>query len=191
MRRRSKRTVNHHHLKSLVPVKGNRSRPVFPERRYEVAGRILRVTTYVPRPVAHRVRREIYPYPYPKQIQKKGRSVRVSLKPLRGPYVKAVVRIRLPRRLPAVRGSYVTVRPKLLTIHSRNQLERTINAQEYNRRRYAERKGNKRKAWHGQLDSRGNSYLGIAAHASRSGKSIDQIGNAALAARAIAGKKGR
>lgn len=189
MARRLKKNVSHY-KNALVPSQRRWSRPIFPEKRYEVAGSILRITTYVPRPVAQRVRREIYPYPYPNQKQKRGRAIRLALAPTRGPYVKATVRIRMPRRLPIVRGSYVSVTPKLVTIHSRNQVERLENAQERNRRRYTERKGFHRKGRYGQLDSPGSRRLGIVAKVAQRGGSVDQIADAALAARAMS-LKGR
>lgn len=189
MSRRSKKHVSFNPKKSLVPALRNRNRPVFPERRYEVAGSILRVTTYLPRSVVSQTRREIYPYPYPNQKQKRGRAIRLSLRPARGPYVKATVRIRMPRRLPVARGSYVSLSRNMLNIHSTNQVERTINAQEFNRRRYSEYKSNHRKGRNGQLDSPGSTHLGIVAHAYRRGHTIDKIGDAAMVARAIANSK--
>lgn len=183
MRRHLKRNVR---KVSLFPSQRKWSRPIFPEKRYEVAGSILRITTYLPRPVALKARREIYSYPYPRQRQKRGRTIRLSLRPTVGRFVKTVVRIRLPRRLPRVRGSYVSLANGSLNIHSTNQVKDVLNAQEYNRRRYGERKGNVRKGRYGQLDSPGSLKSGGVAYASRSGHSIDQIADAALVSRALA-----
>lgn len=176
---------------SLVPSQRRWSRPIYPEKRYEVAGSILRITTYLPRSVARRARREIYPYPYPKQRSKAGRSIRLSLRPSSGPLVKATVRIRMPRRLPVVGASYVSLSDGRMTIHSRKQLRRLQDAQEFNRRRYTEHKGNYRKGRYGQLESGGSQRFGLVANAVRRGDSIDKIGDAALVARAIGTSKGR
>lgn len=175
MRRRSKRNVKNQldHYSADLNIK----------RPYK--GRVFTVTTYLPRPVAYKVRREIYPYPYPNQLQKRGRVIRLALRPSRVPYVKAKVRIRLPRQLPLVRGSYVSLTGDRLNIHSYRQVKGLINAQEFNRRRYSEYKRNHRKASHGQLDSRGSQRLGLVANASRRGYSIDKIADAALVARAL------
>lgn len=170
---------------SLVPSQRKQSRPVFPEKRYEVAGRVLSVTTYLPLSVARRVRRKIYPYPYPSQKRLAGRAIRVSLKPSSQKMVKATVKIRLPKVLPKVYGSYVALSDGRMTIHSRKKLKEVIDAQEFNRRRYAEHKGNHRKARYGQLDSGGSQRFGSVAESYRRGDTIDKIADAGLAARAI------
>lgn len=146
---------------------------------------MLYVKTYVPRSVAFKARREIYPYPYPSQIQKRGRVVRVPLALRRERFVPVTVAIRMPRQLPVVRGSYVSLSRNRINIHSRKQVERLEDAQERNRRRYVERKGNHRKARYGQIDSRGAAHLGIVAESFKRGNSIDQIADAALVARAL------
>lgn len=148
-------------------------------------GRVFTVQTYLPRPVALQARREIYPYPYPKPLQKRGRTIRLALRPTHARLVPAKVKIRLPRRLPLIGGSYVSLADGRINIHSYNQVRRLIDAQEFNRRRYSEYKRNHRKASHGQIDSRGSQRFGSVAHAYRSGRSIDQIADAALAVRAI------
>lgn len=155
------------------------------DRGRRTQGRIFSVTTYLPRPVAIKARREIYPYPYPAQRQLKGRVIREPLRSSRHRLIKTTIRIRLPRQLPVVRGSYVSLADGRLNIHSKYQLERMFNAQELNRRRYSEYKRNKRKASHGQLDSRGSQRFGSVAHAYRQGASIDKIADAALGARAV------
>lgn len=147
--------------------------------------RVFTVTTFLPRSVANIARREIYPYPIPKQIQKRGRVIRLSLRPTRGRYVKTKVRIRVPLHLPLVRGSMVSLDRNRINIHSHYQLRRALDAQELNRRRYSEYKRNKRKASHGQIDSGGSQRFGAVAHAYRRGASIDQIADAALVARAL------
>lgn len=170
---------------SLVPSAKRRSRLMTWPKRYQVAGRTLYVTTLLPRSVAYKARREIYPYPYPKPLQKRGRTIRLSLRRRSGPLVKATVAISLPRQLPVVRGSYVSLGRNRLNIHSRNQVRKVLDAQEFNRRRYVERKGNVRKARYGQLESRGSRRFGLVAAALRRGDSIDKIADAALVARAI------
>lgn len=154
-------------------------------RGRSVAGRVLTIKTFLPRSVAQRARREIYPYPYPNQVRKRGRALRVPLRATVARFVPTKVRIRIPLRLPLARGSYVSVRNGILTIHSKNQLRRMQDAQEFNRRRYSEYKGHKRKASHGQLDSRGSQRFGAVAHAYQRGGTIDEIANSALVARAL------
>lgn len=159
-------------------------------RRYRRdPGRVITVNTYLPRPVAIKARREIYPYPYPKQRQKRGRVLRIPLRETHRDMVPVKVRIRLPRHLPLVRGSYVSLSRARLNIHSYNQVKGLIHAQEFNRRRYSEFKRHRRKGAHGQLDSRGSERFGSVAFAYRKGASIDQIADAALVARALG--KGR
>lgn len=153
-------------------------------REVRPAGKVIHVHTYLPRSVARRVRREIYPYRHPHQVRKRGRTIRVPL--IRRPdMVKTKVKIRLPRLLPLVQGSYVELSNGQLKIHSRKQLRRLEHAQEFNRRRYSEHKGNHRKGRYGQLDSRGSGRFGSVAEAYWRGGSIDQIADAALVARAI------
>lgn len=151
----------------------------------QLPGRVHYVTTYLPRSVAIKARREIYPYPYPNQKRLKGKTIRLALTRPRN-MVKTKVAIRLPRRLPLVRGSYVSLADGRLNIYSKYKLERMINhAREYNTRRYSEHKGNHRKGRHGQLDSPGSRRFGSVAEAYRRGGSIDQIADAALVARAL------
>lgn len=154
-------------------------------RRYSVPGRVHYFTTYLPVPVAKVARTKIYSYPYPKQVRLKHRTIRVPLIRRRN-LVKTKIAIRLPRRLPLVRGSYVSLADGRLNIHSKYKLERMINhAREFNTRRYSEHKANKRKARYGQLDSGGSQRFGSVAEAYRRGNTIDKIAEAALAVRAI------
>lgn len=153
------------------------------------SSRILTVKVYLPRPIARQVRREVYTYPQPAQMRKARHVMRYSL--LAGlssgsaRFVPAKVRIRVPTRLPLVRGSYVSLRRGMLNIHSAQQLRSTLAKGELNVRRYSERKTNRRKARHGQLDSPGARRFGLVAEAYRRGKSVDRIADAALVARAI------
>lgn len=101
------------------------------------------------------------------------------------PMVQTHVRIRLPRFLPMVYGSYVSLTDDTLNIHSENQLRRLQDAQEFNRRRYVEHKGNHRQGRNGQLDSPGSRRFGSVAEAVRRGRSIAEIADAGMAARAI------
>lgn len=157
-------------------------------RRHE---KILAVKVYLPRPVARMARREVYTYPYPRQLQKRRHVIRMSLLgslgSSRAEMVPVKVRIRVPRYLPLVRGSYVSLGRGRLNIHSYHQLRRLYEL-EKNRRRYSEGKGNRRKARYGQLDSPGSTRFGSVAEAQRRGLSIDRIADHALVARAILGK---
>lgn len=153
----------------------------FPSRR---TGPLVTLEVFLPRPVALRARREIYPYPYPLQKRLKSRVIRHRLW-TKGPMVKAKVRVRLPRKLPLVRGSYVSLDRGRLNIHSRRQHELLIERRELNRLRKEETKGGRRKARYGQLDSPGATGFGSVAEGYRRGHSVGRIADAALVARAI------
>lgn len=157
----------------------------FIDSRTNTSHRLLSVSAFVPRSMVSQTRREIYPYPHPLALQKRGRAIRIPMALRNEPYVKTRVRIRLPKRLPLVRGSYVSITPERLTIHSRNQLHRAIASGERNRHRYVERKTNHRFGRHGQLESRGSAAYGLVAFAARKGWSANRIADQALVARAI------
>lgn len=146
---------------------------------------ILTVSTLLPRPVARKARREVYPYPVPLQKKLRSRVIRRALRRSSAPLVRAKVRIRIPRRLPLARGSYVSVNNHRLNIHSHRQLQALLAAGEYNRRRYDERKSHRRRARHGQLDSPGATGFGSVAGVARRGGTVNQLADAALVARAI------
>lgn len=202
---RSKRKGNYHRydVRSLPVAMADFQRSYkSPSFRARPAGRVVSIKTYLPLSVALRARNKIYTYKYPSQMRKKGRVIRLPLKSyskalerhgvrkgrsrrVMNQMVPVKVRIRLPRMLPEVYGSYVSLARDTLNIHSHNQLRRVIDAQEFNRRRYSEYKGNHRKARHGQLDSRGARRFGAVAETYRRGGSIDAIADAALVARSI------
>lgn len=148
-------------------------------------GPILSVDVLMPRSLAARTRREIYPYPFPEQRQLPSRVIRQRLSAPREPVVRTRVRIRLPRHLPLVRGSYVSIRKGVLNVHSSRQLAAAVSRGELNRRRYQERKRHRRRAHHGQLDSPGAGRFGLVGLASRRGRSVGRIADAALVARAL------
>lgn len=150
--------------------------------------KILAVKVYLPRPVAKMARREVYTYPYPQQIQKRWRVARYLLRSSKKhKFVPVTVRIRVPKRLPLVRASYVSIRNNMLNVHSYHQTRREYE-RNLNTRRYSEHKGNRRKARYGQLDSPGATAFGAVAEASRRGWSIDRIADSALGARALLGR---
>lgn len=146
---------------------------------------LLTVQTYLPLSVARRVRNKVYTYPLPVQRSLAGRVIRYRLLPPTGRMVRTKVRIRLPRILPRVRGSYVSLRRGRLNIHSRKQLHAALARGEVNQRRYQEHKTHRRHARNGQLDSPGARAFGSVSHALGRGWSIGKIADAALAARAI------
>lgn len=154
--------------------------------RSEVTSSTRYTVSYVtvPLPVTLRVRRVSYAYPI--QRQRMRRSIRVALAPLRTRYELRRVAVRMPRRLPALAGSYVSVRPGRLTIHSKRQLRRLMEF-EYNRYRESERKGRRRKGRNGQLESIRRDRLGIVAEAVRRGMSASSIADAAMVSRALGG----
>lgn len=145
----------------------------------------LTVPVYLPRPVALRARREVYTYPYPSQRRLKARTIRLRLRRSHAPLVYTKVRIKMPRRLPLARGSYVSITDKWLNIHSRKQHAKALSRYELNRRRYTEGKSNRRKGRHGQLDSPGADAFGSVAEAARRGLGVNRLADAAMVARAI------
>lgn len=152
--------------------------------RLTSAGPVISLRTYLPRSVAYKARRKIYPYPHPVQRRLAGRVIRKSLRTRRD-LVPVTVRVRLPARLPLALPSYVSISRGRLNIHSRKQHRALMARNEYNRRRYAEGKGNRRKARNGQLDSPGATAYGAVAHSAARGETISKIADAATAARAV------
>lgn len=146
------------------------------------AGAIRRVTVVVPMPVGLRPRIAYYKYPSPRQ-----RSRRVIRQPLgrRGRYVLRKVAVVVPRTLPTVRGSYVSVdRYHRLNIHSHRQL-RSVLDREYHRERYSEDKRNRRSARNGQLESVRADRAGIIGAAAAMGVGAAQLADTALVSRAL------
>lgn len=148
---------------------------------------VISVPVYLPLPVALKARRKIYTYPLLAQKRLNGRVIRTPLKKHRGPVVLTKVRVRIPRRLPAAKPSYVSISRGKLNVHSRLQLRRLLAAGENNRRRYQESKTNRRRARYGQLESRGSTAFGAVAAAAQNGYSTNRIADTALAVRAILG----
>lgn len=160
------------------PFEGSRN------RRLTLAGPVIKIRTYLPLSVARRAGRKIYTYPRPLQRRRRSKVIRYNLRHSRD-MVPVVVRVRLPARLPSSLPSYTSLSRNRLNIHSRKQLGAVMARGEKNRRRYAEGKGNRRKARNGQLDSPGSTAFGSVSHAYSQGRSISQIADAALAARAV------
>lgn len=150
----------------------------------ELLGPILAVPVYVPRPMAYKVRREIYSYRKPFQRQMVSRVVRRELKRKSVPYTLVKVKVRIPRHLPLVKRSYVSVDRNRINIYSARQVERLLD-REFNRRRYSEHKRRRRRASDGQLESRGADRHGLVAEAVRRGGSVDAVADAAMIARAL------
>lgn len=154
-------------------------------------GRLATLETLLPLSVALQARNKVYPYPIPTQKRLRGRTIRLALTPPRQPMVRTKVRIRLPRILPRVRGSYVSLRRGVLSVHSKRQLNAALAGGALNTRFYQEHKTNHRKGRHGQLDSPGARAFGSVAEAYRRGWSIGKIADAALVARAVSKTGGR
>lgn len=146
---------------------------------------VISVPVYLPLPVAQRARKKIYTYPILAQKRLNGRVIRTPLRKYKGPVALTKIRVRIPRRLPLAKPSYVSISRGKLNVHSRLQLRRLLAAGETNRRRYQESKTNRRRARHGQLDSRGSTSFGAVAHAVANGASANRIADTALAVRAI------
>lgn len=146
---------------------------------------IVTVPVWLPRPVAHRAGREIYTYVPPRQIRRKRRVIRYALLRPRAQMVKVGVRLRVPKKLPLARNSYVSLSRNRLNIHSIRQHQRAMDHGELNRTRREERKSGRRKARNGQLDSARALSFGSVAEAYRRGESVGRIADAAAVARAI------
>lgn len=146
---------------------------------------VVPVEVWLPRPVAQRARREIYTYVPPRQIRRKRRVIRYALLRPRAKFVKVKVRLRVPRKLPLARASYVSLDRDRLNIHSTYQHQKAIDRGELNRRRREEGKPGHRKARNGQLDSPRALSYGAVGEAYRRGESIGRIADAAAVARAI------
>lgn len=141
------------------------------------------ITVRVPLPVSMPRARTVS-YPYPSQRQLNNRVIRIPLLPPRQRFVVRQVKVRLPHFLPALGGSYVSVVPGRLNIHSRRQTKRLLE-REFNRRRYEEHKTRSRKARHGQLESVRKDRFGILAEAARRGLGARAMADAALVSRAL------
>lgn len=150
-----------------------------------LSGPIVTVRLPVPVSMAHLARTEIYSYPYPSIRERLTKVIRKRLARPRGKFKMVRVRVRLPRRLPLVPGSYVSLDRDRLNIHSKRQRE-AAELRERNRARYEEGKFNRRKARNGQLASRHSTRFGSLAEASRRGFSADGLGDVALGVRALA-----
>lgn len=174
----------HRDLSVYDPRNENYARRFDRRRSLNTISRILTVSVLLPRSVASKARREVYPYPIPVQKKLHSRVIRQVLKKRPG-LVKTRVRIRVPRILPMAYPSYVSISRGRLNIHSEKQRRRLFARGEKNRLRYRERKTWKRKARHGQLDSPGSLGFGSVAAAVNRGWSVDRVADAALAARAI------
>lgn len=156
----------------------------FEAARRHPAYRSIAVTIPMPVPLA---RLRTVSYAYPTQVQMRTRNVRIPLKVRPATkFITTKVRVRVPRRLPTVSPSYVSLDRNRLTIHSKRRL-RKLNETEYNRRRYQEFKERSRKARNGQLDSVKADRYGMLGEAYRRGYSIRRLADVALVARAIGG----
>lgn len=152
--------------------------------------RTVSVSVLLPRSIAQEARREVYSYPFPKQRQLRRRTLRYNLNYYHEPYVRTKVRIRVPRVLPLVRRSYVSlsgIRPRL-SIYSSAATNSAIERGELNRARYLDGKSNRRKARNGQLDSPGANAYGILGRSVKAGMSIARLADSALVARAMSGR---
>lgn len=145
------------------------------------------VSVVVPVPVGMNIPRTVS-YAYPSQRQRLRRHIRVGLPRILGRYKLVRVRVRVPERLPLVKASVVAVdaRRSRVNIRSKRSVRRVLD-DEFNRRRYGERKSRRRSARNGQLDSIRGDRFGIISAAVRAGSSIERIGDAALVSRAIGG----
>lgn len=144
-------------------------------------------TVYVTVPVPSYLRTRTVSYTYPYQYSRARRVVRVPLvvRPTR--YELRRIAVRVPRHLPLVKPSYVSLVRGRLNIHSRRQTRVLIQKGEFNRARNEERKGRRRQARNGQLDSVRSDRHGIIAAANAMGLSPQRIADAAMVSRAVGG----
>lgn len=152
--------------------------------RYERLGygTAVVVTTPVPRSLSART----VNYAYPSPMSRARRVVRQALyrgAPRPGYVLRRFV-VLLPHHLPRVARSYVSFRPGILNIHSRRQARRLLD-REYNRRRYFEKKPNRRKGRNGQLESVRGDRLGLISEAVNRGYGPERVADAAMLSRAL------
>lgn len=144
--------------------------------------RTVSVTIPVPEYLSH-IRTVRYQQPF--QRQRFSKSIRIPLTRHRDTtFTTRKIHVRVPTKLPYVGNSYVTAERDRLNIHSKRQTERLLH-HEHNRRRYQERKENRRKARHGQIESLHSDRFGIVSEAYHRGATSNQLMDAALAARAF------
>lgn len=141
-------------------------------------------TVYVNVPLPNLLRVRRVSYTYPSVRQRARRAIRVSLVAPSGRFRMRRVAVRVPAHLPLVPPSYVSVRPGRLTVHSRRQLARLME-REYNRPRERERKGRRREAHNGQLESLRSDRFGIVGEAVRRGLGAGAVADAAMVSRAL------
>lgn len=171
----------------MARVRGAQRRSRVRSRDHRERSRARQVTALsvtVPVPVTSVVRTVRYSYPL--SIQRQRRVVRTTLRTLPVIYRMQRVRVIIPRHLPLVGASYVSVVNGRKTIHSRRQTIALLQ-QENNRRRYLEGKHKRRSARNGQLESFDRDRLGIVAEAARRGLSPEKIADAALVSRGLDG----
>lgn len=148
--------------------------------------RTISVVVPVPRSVARRARRVTYAYKFPRPLTRERRVVRVPYFVPRERFVPVRVRLLVPRYLPLVASSYVSMTDSGQAIHSRRQIRRLLQ-REFNRRRYEEHKSNRRKARNGQLESVRSDRLGMLGYAARSGFGPRRMADVAMVSRALGG----
>lgn len=153
-------------------------------RRADTRRRSIVVTVPVPVSVARRARTVIYPYPVQRQLRR--RVIRMPFYSPRERFVVKRVKVLLPRVLPALGASYVSVTDSGMAIHSLNQTVRLMD-REFNRRRYQEHKSRQRKARNGQLSSVRADRLGMLGFAARAGFDARRMAEVAMVSRALGG----
>lgn len=145
-------------------------------------------TVYVNVPVPSYLRTRTVSYSYPKQVSRARRVIRRPLLVNRNTrYELRRIAVRVPRHLPLVKPSYVSLSRGRLTIHSKRQLHALMEKGEFNRERRSERKDRGRKARNGQLDSVVSDRFGILGESLRRGFSAAGLADAALVSRGLGG----
>lgn len=182
--RSKKRSNVRYSLDAFEPIAANYPYTVVPRFR---PIRVITVPVRLPLSIANIARKEVYPYPMINQKRLARRALRANLvlpSRRREKWISTKVRIALPGLLPIADGSMVSLDRGRLTVHSTSALKKKLQ-REPNRRRYQERKSNRRSARNGQLDSPGALRHGLVAKAFAEGGSIGRIADAALVARAF------
>jgi len=153
-------------------------------RRPRPGGRVIPLRVRVPASIAREVSSRIYTYRSPQQVRPRSRVYRRAFRAPRGRFVPVVARVRVPRYLPKVSGSFVSVDRGRLNVHSRRQ-HRRLMRREYNRVRYSERKSRRSMARLGQLDSRFRDRHGIMGFAVHRESDVGRLADAALFVRSL------
>ena len=147
--------------------------------------RVVQTTIHVPQEHVHRIP-DVLHYRAPSIVEHPVRHRRVPLVNPSGLLVRKKVNLVVPKALPQVAPHYVAVRSGNVVVHSARSRARLLY-RERNRKRRSERKGQRKRYWHGHLASLRSDRYGLVGAALRARSDVRQLHHAALVARALGG----